>query len=41
MESKNADDSNSTRPKIGATVQGVWRLFIVVFDNTDNGNKKI
>ena len=23
MESKNADDSNSTRPKIGATVQGV------------------
>ena len=40
IETKTADDNNVTRFPLDASFQGVIRLFVLAFDNTD-GNKKI
>ena len=41
METKTADDNNVTRFPLDASFQGVNRLFVLAFDNTENGNKKV
>ena len=35
------DASNVTRFPLDASFQGVNRLFVLVFDNTENGDKKV
>ena len=40
LESKNLDKDNLTRFPLHASFQGVRRLFFLVFDNTNTGNKK-
>ena len=40
IETKTADDNNVTRFPLDASFQGMNRLFVLVFDNTENGNKK-
>ena len=40
-EARNLDKSNPTRFSLDASFQGVRRLFVLTFDNTDNGAKKI
>ena len=40
-EARNLDKSNPTRFSLDACFQGVRRLFVLTFDNTDNGAKKI
>ena len=37
METKEADANNLTRFSLGASLQGVNRLFVLAFDNTNNG----
>ena len=41
LETKAADNSNVTRFPLDASFQGVNRLFVLAFDNTENGNKKV
>ena len=41
IESRNLDNNNLTRFPLDAFFQGVRRLFVLAFDNTDNGAKKI
>ena len=41
IESRNLDNNNLTRFPLDASFQGVRRLFVLVFDNTDNGVKKV
>ena len=41
IETKTADNNNATRFPLDASFQGVKRLFVLAFDNTENGNKKV
>ena len=41
IETKAADDNNVTRFPLNASFQGVNRLFLLAFDNTENSNKKV
>ena len=41
IETKNLDASNVTRFPLAASFQGANRLFVLAFDNTENGNKKV
>ena len=41
IETKTADDNNVIRFPLDASFQGVNRLFVLPFDNTENGIKKI
>ena len=41
IESTNLNDQNLTRFYLDSSFQGLKRLFVLAFDNTDNGNKKI
>ena len=41
IETRNLDNNNLTRFPLDASFQGVRRLFVLVFDNTDNGVKKV
>ena len=41
IETKAADDNNVTRFSLSASFQGVNRLFLLAFDNTENSNKKV
>ena len=41
IETKTADDSNVIRFPLDASFQGVNRLFVLAFDSTENGNKKV
>ena len=40
-ETRNLDNNNLTRFPLDASFQGVRRLFVLVFDNTENGAKKV
>ena len=40
-ETKTADDNNAIRFPLDASFQGVNRLFVLAFDNNENGNKKV
>ena len=40
-ETKMADDDNVTRFALNASFQGVNRLFVLAFDNTENGANKV
>ena len=40
-ETRNLDNNNLTRFPLDASFQGVRRLFVLVFDNTENGAKKL
>ena len=41
IETKSADNNNNTRFALDVFFQGVNKLFVLAFDNTDNGGKKI
>ena len=41
IETKNLDNSNVTRFPLDASFQGVNTLFVLVFDDTNNGDNKI
>ena len=41
IKTKNLDDDNITRFPLDASFQGVNRLFVLTFENTNNGNKKV
>ena len=41
IEPQNLDNNNLTRFYLDASFQGVKILFVLAFDNTDNGNKKV
>ena len=41
IETKTADDNNVTRFPLNASFLGVNRLFVLAFDYTENGNKKV
>ena len=41
IETKNVDNNNLTRFLLEASFQGVRRLFVHAFDNTDNSAKKV
>ena len=41
IESKNLDINNLTKFPLDASFQGVRKLFVLAFGNTDNGNKKV
>ena len=41
IETKNLDNDNITRFPFDASFQGVNRLFVLGFNNTNNGNKKV
>ena len=41
IETRALDNNNFTRFPLDAFFQGVRRLFVLAFDNTDNGAKKI
>ena len=41
IETKIADDNNVIRVPLDASFQGVNRLFVLAFENTENGNKKV
>ena len=41
IETKDADDNSVTRFPLDASFQGVNRLFVLAFDNTNNGNNKV
>ena len=41
IETKTADDNNVLRFPLDASFQGVNRLFVLAFDNTEKGNKKV
>ena len=41
IETKTADNNNDTRFLLDASFQGVKRLFVLAFDNTNNGDNKV
>ena len=41
IETRNLDNNNLTRFPLDASFQGVRRLFVLAFDNTDGGDKKL
>ena len=41
IESRNFDNNNLKRFPLDASFQGVRKLFVLAFGNTDNGNKKV
>ena len=41
IESRNLDNTNLTKFHLDASFQGVRRLFVLSFGNTDNGDKKL
>ena len=41
IEIKTVDDNNIIRFPLDASLQGVNRLFVLAFHNTENGNKKV
>ena len=41
IETKTGDDNNVIRFPFDASFKGVNRLFVLPFDNTENGNKKV
>ena len=41
IETKNLDANNVTKFTLDASFQGVNRLLVLAFDNTENGNKKV
>ena len=41
IETRNLDNNNLTKFPLDASFQGVRRLFVLDFDNTDNGDKKV
>ena len=41
IETKTADDNNVTRFSLDASFQGANRLFVLAFDNTNNGDNKV
>ena len=41
IETKTADDNNVIRFPLDASFQGVNRLFVLAFENTENGNKNV
>ena len=41
IETKTADDNNVIRFPLDTSFQGVNRLFVLAFDNTENGDKKV
>ena len=41
IEKKEADSNNLKRFLLDASFQGVNRLFVLTFDNTENGNNKV
>ena len=41
IETKNLDDDNTTRFSLDLSFQGVNRLFVLAFDNTNNGDKNV
>ena len=41
IESRNLDNNNLTRFPLDAFFQGVRRLFVLAFDNIENGAKKV
>ena len=41
IETRDLDNNNLTRFPLDASFQGVRRLFVLVFDNTENGAKKV
>ena len=41
IESRNLDNNNLTRFPLDASFQGVRRLFVLAFDNTEGGAKKV
>ena len=41
IEARDLENNNFTRFPLDASFQGVRRLFVLAFDNTDNGAKKI
>ena len=41
IEPKNLDNDNLTRFSLDASFQGVRRLFVIAFDNTNNDAKKV
>ena len=41
IETKTADNNNLKRFPLDASFQGVRRLFVLAFDNTENGNNKV
>ena len=41
IETKNLDDDNTTKFSLDLSFQGVNRLFVLAFDNTNNGDKNV
>ena len=41
IETRNLDNNNLTRFPLDASFQGVRRLFVLAFNNTDNGARKL
>ena len=41
IETKEADANNAKRFPLDASFQGVNRLFVIAFDNTNNGDNKV
>ena len=41
IETKNLDNNNFTRFPLDASFQGIRRLFVLVFGNTEEGAKKV
>ena len=41
IETRDLDNNNLTRFPLDASFQGVRRLFVLAFVNSDNGNKKV
>ena len=41
IETKTVDNNNVTKCPLDASFQGVNRFFVLAFDNTENGNKKV
>ena len=41
IETRDLDNNNLTRFSLDASFPGVRRLFVLTFDNTDNGAKKV
>ena len=41
IKTKTVHDNNVIRFPLGSSFQGVNRLFVLAFDNTENGDKKI
>ena len=41
IETKEADNDNVSRFPLNASFQGVNRLFVLAFGNTNNGDKKV